>query len=71
LRKFSKEEVSGVEKNDLSPFFFYLGYKGGFLGDTTKRGSESPTGLHFAHNIVRVDDAELDFRCRLEPRGMG
>jgi hypothetical protein len=61
LRKFSKKEVSGIEKEDLSPLFFYLQDKGGFLGDTAKRAPESPTGLDLAHHIVGVDDAELDF----------
>jgi len=68
LRKFSKEEVSSVEEKDLSPLFFYLGDKGRFLGDTTKRAPESPTGLDLTHHIIGVDDAESDFGCCLEER---
>jgi len=45
-----------------------LGDKGGFLGDPTKRVSESPTGLNFAKHIIRVNDAELGFRSTLKKR---
>jgi len=68
LGRFSKEEVSGVEEKDFFPFFFYLGDKGRFLGDTTKRAPESPTGLDLTHHIIGVDDAELDFGCGLHTR---
>jgi hypothetical protein len=71
LRRFSKKEISGIEKEDLSPLFFYLGDKGGFLGDTTKRTSKSPTGFDLAHHIICVNDAELDFGCGLSGKGMG
>jgi len=65
LRRFSKEEVSGVEEKDFFSFFFYLGDKGRFLGDTAKRAPESPAGLDLTHHIIGVDNAELDFgRCQ-------
>jgi len=70
LRRFSKKEISGIKKEDLPPLFFYLGDKGGFLGDTTKRTSESPTGFDFAHHIICVNDAELGFGRRVEQRGI-
>jgi len=68
LGKFSKEEVSCVKEKDFFPLFFYLNDKSRFLGDTTKRAPESPTGLNFPHHIIRVDDAEMDFGCCLEER---
>jgi len=71
LRRFSKEEVSGVEEKDFFPLFFYLGDKSRFLGDTTKRVPESPTGLDLTHHIIGVDDAELDSGCCLEERDKG
>jgi hypothetical protein len=71
LRRFTKEEVSGVEEKDLSSFFFYLRDKGRFLGNTTKRVPESPAGLDLTHHIIGVDDAELDFGCCLEERDKG
>jgi hypothetical protein len=61
LRRFSKKKVSGVEEKNLSSFFFYLGDKGRFLGDTAKRVPESPTGINLSHHIVGVDNAESDF----------
>jgi hypothetical protein len=60
LKRFSKEEVSGVKEKDLSTLFFYLRDKCRFLGDTTKRAPESPAGLDLTHHIIGVDDAELD-----------
>jgi hypothetical protein len=45
LRRFSKEEVSGVEEKDLFPLFFHLGDECGFLGDPAKGISESPARL--------------------------
>jgi hypothetical protein len=71
LRRFSKKEISGVEEKDLSPLFFQLGDKGGLLGDTTKGIPKSSTGLNLTHHVVRVDDAELDFRCGLDERSAG
>jgi hypothetical protein len=68
LRRFSKEEVSSVEEKNLCPFSFDLGDQGGFLGDTTKRAFESATGFNFPHDIVCVDDAELNFGHCLEER---
>ena len=62
LRRQSKKEISGVEEEDFSPFFFHLGDQRGFLGNAAKRVSESPARLDLAHHIVRVDDAELCFR---------
>jgi hypothetical protein len=60
LKRFSKEEVSGIEEKDLFPLFSYLGNKGRFLGDTAKRTPESPTGFDFTHHIIGIDDRELD-----------
>jgi hypothetical protein len=68
LGRFSKKEISGVEEKDLSFLFFQLGDKGGLLGDTAKGAPESAAGLDLAHHIVRVNDAELDFRCGLDER---
>jgi hypothetical protein len=68
LRRFSKEEVPCVKEKDLPPFFFHLGDKSRFLGDPTKRTSESATGLDLTHHIVSVDDAELNFGCGLVER---
>jgi hypothetical protein len=68
LGRFSKEKVSGIKEKDLPPFFFHLGDKSRFLGDPTKRTSESATGFHLTHHIVSVDDAELNFGCSLVER---
>jgi hypothetical protein len=70
LRRFSKEEVSGVKEKDLPTLFFYLRDKCRFLGDTTKRAPESPAGLDLTHHIIGVDDTKLDFGCCLEERIM-
>jgi hypothetical protein len=70
LSRFSKEEVSCVEEKDFSPLFFYLGDKSRFLGDTTKRAPESPTGLGLTHYIIGVDDTELDFGCSTGKRNV-
>jgi hypothetical protein len=70
LGRFSKEEVSGVEEKD-SPPFFHLRDKSGFLGDTTKRVPESPTGFYLTHHIIGVDNTELGFGRSLEKRGIG
>jgi hypothetical protein len=59
LRRSSKKKISGVEKKDVLPFLSDLGDESGFLGDTAKRGSESPAGLDLAHHVVCIDDAEL------------
>jgi len=64
LRKFSKEEISGVQKKNFFVFFFYLRDERGFLGNTTKRAPESAAGFYLAHHIVGVDDAEMDFGLR-------
>jgi hypothetical protein len=61
LRRFSEEKVSGVKEKDLSALFFYLGDKGGLLGDPAKRIPESSAGFNLAHHIVRVEDAKLGF----------
>jgi len=45
-----------------------LGDKGGLLGDTAKRVPESATGLDFAHYVIRIEDAELDFGLGLDKR---
>jgi hypothetical protein len=71
LRRFSKEEVSGVKEKDLSTLFFYLRDKCRFLGDTTKRAPESPAGLDLTHHIIGVDDAELDSGCGFDEGSMG
>jgi hypothetical protein len=68
LRRFSKKKVSSVEEKDLSSLFFYLGDKGGFLGDPAKRVPESPTGINLSHHIVGVNDTELEFGCCLQNR---
>jgi hypothetical protein len=60
LRRFSKKEIPGVEEQDLPSLLFYLGDQRGFLGDTAKRISESPTGFNFTHHIIRIEDGELD-----------
>jgi hypothetical protein len=70
LRRFSKEEVPCVNEKDLSAFFLYLSDERRFLGDTTKRVPESPTGLDLTHHIIGVDNAELDSGCCLEERIM-
>jgi hypothetical protein len=59
LRRFSEKQVSGIEEKDLFPFLFHLGDKRGFLGNTAKRASKSPTRLDLTHHIIRIDDAEL------------
>jgi hypothetical protein len=61
LGRFSEKEIPGVEKEDLPPFFFDLGNESGFLGNTAKRISESPTRLDFTHHIVRIENGELVF----------
>jgi hypothetical protein len=61
LGRFTKKEISGVEKENLPSLFFYLGNESGFLGDTAKRISESPTRLDLTHHIIRIEDAELVF----------
>jgi hypothetical protein len=71
LRRFSKEEVSGVKEKDLSTLFFYLRDKCRFLGDTTKRAPESPAGLDLTHHIIGVDDAELDSGCGFDEGSIG
>ena len=58
---FPEKEISGVEKENLPPFFSYLRNESGFLGDTAKRISESPTRLDLTHHIIRIEDAELVF----------
>jgi hypothetical protein len=63
LKRFSKEEISCVKEKDLPPLLFYLGNQSRFLGDTTKRTSESPTRLDLTHHIISVDNAELSFGC--------
>jgi hypothetical protein len=68
LKRFSKEEVSGIEEKDLPSLFFYLGDKGRLLGDTAKRAPESPAGFDLTHHIIGIDDAELTFRCGLDER---
>jgi len=68
LGKFSKEEVSSVEEKGASPFFFYLGDKSRFLGDTTKRAPESPARLDLTHHIIGVNEAEMDFGYCLKER---
>jgi len=68
LRRFSEEEVTSFEEKDLSSLSFYLRDKSRFLGDTTKRAPESPTGLDLTHHIIGVDDAEMDFGCGLHTR---
>jgi hypothetical protein len=70
LRGFSKKKISCVEKEDLFPFLFYLGDKRGFLGDTAKRVSKSPTGLDLTHHIIRIEDAELDLGFDLSQGGL-
>jgi hypothetical protein len=59
LRRFSKKEIPGVKEQDLPPLLFYLGDQRGFLGDTAKRISESPTGFNLTHHIIRIEDGEL------------
>jgi hypothetical protein len=71
LRRFSKEKVSGVKEKDLSTLFFYLRDKCRFLGDTTKRAPESPAGLDLTHDIIGVDDAELDSGCGFDEGSIG
>jgi hypothetical protein len=59
LRRFSKEKIPGIEKENFSPLRFDLGDQSRFLGDTAKRVPESPAGFDLAHHIIRVKDAEL------------
>jgi hypothetical protein len=61
LGRFTEKEISGVEKENLPPLFFYLRNESGLLGDTAKRISESPTRLDLTHDIIRIEDAELVF----------
>lgn len=66
LRRFSEEEISGIEEKSLSPFFFYLSDNCRFLGDTAKGTPESTAGFDLSHYVIGVDDAELDFGCGLD-----
>jgi hypothetical protein len=71
LRRFSKKKISGVEKKDLPPFLFRLGDKSGFLGNTAKRVSESPTGLDLPHHIIGIENHELILGLDLSKRVLG
>src|SRR4030042_1002469 len=61
LGKFSKENVSCVEKKDLCAFLFHFRDQGGSLGDPAKGAPESAAGFHLTHHIIGVDNAELGF----------
>jgi hypothetical protein len=63
MKRSSKEEIPCIEEKDVPPLLSYLGNQSRFLGDTTKRISESPTRLDFTHHIIGVDNAELSFGC--------
>ena len=68
LGRFSKEEVTGVEEKDLSPFFSELGNQSRFLGETAKRVPKSAAGLDLAHHIIRINDRELNLGSTLNKR---
>jgi hypothetical protein len=71
LGRFTEKEISGVEKENLSPLFSCLGNERGLLGDTAKRISESPTRLNLTHHIVSIEDAELAFGFAMSKWGLG
>jgi hypothetical protein len=70
LRRFSKEEVAGIEEKDPPALFSELGDQGRFLGKTAKGVPESAAGLDFAHHIIRVNDGKLNSGAALSKRGM-
>jgi hypothetical protein len=70
LRRFSKEEVAGIEEKDPPTLFSELGDQGRFLGKTAKRIPKSAAGLDFAHHIIRVNDGKLNSGAALNKRGM-
>ena len=69
LRRFSKEEVAGIEEKDPPTLFSELGDQGRFLGKTAKGVPKSAAGLDFAHHIIRVNDGKLDPGDTLSKRG--
>jgi DNA polymerase III delta subunit len=71
LGRFPKKEISGIEKENLPPFFYYLGNERGLLGDTAKRISESPTRFDLTHHVIGIEDAELVFGFGMSKRGLG
>jgi hypothetical protein len=71
LGRFTEKEIPGVEKENLPPFFFDLGNKSGFLGNTAKRISESPTRLDLTHHVIGIEDAELVFGFGMSKVGLG
>jgi hypothetical protein len=71
LGRLSKKEIAGIEEENFSSLAHHLTDQSCLLGHTAKGVPESPAGLHLAHHIIRVDDAELDFGSRLERRRLG
>jgi hypothetical protein len=71
LGRLPKKEIAGIDEKNFSPLVHHLTDQGCLLGHTAKGVSESPAGLHLAHHIIRVDDAELDFGGGLERRSLG
>jgi hypothetical protein len=68
---FPEKEISGVEKENLPPFFSYLRNESGSLGNTAKGISESPTRLDLTHHIIGIEDAELVFGFGMSKWGLG
>jgi hypothetical protein len=68
LGRLPEKEIAGIDEENFSPLAHHLMDQGFLLGHTAKGVPKSPTGFHFAHHIIRVDDAELDFGGRLERR---
>jgi len=71
LGRLPKKKIAGIDEKNFSPLAHHLTDQGCLLGHTAKGVSESPAGFHFAHHIIRVDDAELNFGGGLERRSMG
>jgi hypothetical protein len=71
LGRLPKKEIAGIDEENLSPLARHLTDQGCLLGHTAKRIPESSAGFDLAHDIIRVDDAELDFGGRMERRSLG
>jgi hypothetical protein len=68
LGRFSKEEITGVEKENGLSFLFNLIHQGRFLGHTAKGIPKSPAGFNLSHHVIGIDQGQLNFGCGTEGR---
>jgi hypothetical protein len=68
LGRFSKEEITGVEKENGLSFLFHLIHQGRFLGHTAKGIPKSPAGFNLSHHVIGIDQGEFNLRCGVEGR---